>query len=131
MLKIIVTYLAMLFSFFVLDLIWLGLIAKPLYQQKIGFLLADNVNWLAAILFYLIFLVGILVFVILPNQQNTLLKIIVMGALFGFVTYCTYDLINLATVKNWPWLITVIDLCWGSVLCALVSAAGYVVLRLF
>ena len=121
-------YFATLIAFFVIDMVWLGLIARTLYRNYLGFLLASTTNWFAVILFYLLFILGILVFVVLPGLKDNSLKATLLRAvLFGLVTYATYDLTNLATVKNWPVLITVIDLAWGTILSVLVSYISFMV----
>jgi len=121
-------YIATLIAFFVIDMVWLGLIARTLYRNYLGFLLASTTNWFAVILFYLLFILGILVFVVLPGLKDNSLKATLLRAvLFGLVTYATYDLTNLATVKNWPVLITVIDLAWGTILSVLVSYISFMV----
>lgn len=112
--------------FLVIDLIWLGLIAKNLYQNQIGTLLKTNTNWTAAIIFYLLFIGGLVFFAIQPSITSaTLWKAMLYGALFGFMTYATYDLTNLATLEGWPIQITIIDLLWGSFLGASVSSLTY------
>lgn len=112
--------------FFGIDLIWLGLVAKNFYQQQLGHLMTPNVNWLAAITFYLLFIVGTIVFAVQPalTEQNWL-KALLLGALFGLLSYATYDLTNLATLKDWPTLVTIIDLVWGTTLSASVSVITY------
>ena len=113
--------------FFVIDLIWLGLIAKNLYQNQIGTLLKTNTNWTAAIIFYLLFIGGLVFFAIQPSISSaTLWKAMLYGALFGFITYATYDLTNLATLEGWPIKITIVDLIWGSFLGASTSSLTYV-----
>lgn len=108
--------------FFAIDIIWLSLIAKNFYQNHIGFLMRPDIKWFAAIVFYLIFITGLVIFVIQPSvEKHSWINALLAGALFGFVTYATYDLTNLATLKNWPLLVTVVDLIWGSVLAASVS----------
>ena len=112
--------------FLVIDLIWLGLIAKNLYQNQIGTLLKTNTNWTAAIIFYLLFIGGLVFFAIQPSITSaTLWKAMLYGALFGFMTYATYDLTNLATLEGWSIQITIIDLIWGSFLGASVSSLTY------
>jgi uncharacterized membrane protein len=129
-LKLIISYLLTTVVFFAIDLLWLGVIAKGWYSKYLGNLLSDQVNWTAAIIFYLLFIVGIFIFAILPAvDKASLSKAIVMGALFGFFTYATYDLTNLATLKSWPLTIVLIDITWGVVLTATVSAAGYTITR--
>lgn len=114
--------------FLIIDLVWLGLIAKNLYQRQIGHLMAEQVNWIAAIIFYLLFIGGLVFFVILPNYESgNWAKVLLYGALFGLITYATYDLTNLATLKDWPIQITLIDLAWGTFLGASVSTLTYFV----
>lgn len=112
--------------FFVIDMIWLGLIAKNLYREQIGQLLKPDVNWTAAIVFYVIFVIGLVTFVIAPAmEKQSWTHALFFGAFFGFVCYATYDLTNLAVAKDWPLFITVVDLVWGAVLAASVSTATY------
>lgn len=119
-------YLGTFAAFLLIDLIWLGVVARKFYSQQLGHLLAAKTNWGAAILFYLLFIVGTLVFVVIPAlEAESLSRALIYGALFGFFTYATYDLTNLATLEGWPPLVTVVDLAWGTVLCMLVSAAGF------
>ena len=119
-------YLIALPTFFVIDMIWLGLVAKKFYQEQIGFLMKSNINWVAALAFYFLFILGLVVFVVRPAiDSGSWLKLIVLGALFGLITYATYDLTNLATLKDWPLLVTVVDLIWGMVLATSVSAITY------
>lgn len=128
--KLIISYLLTAIVFFAIDLLWLGVVARGLYNKYLGNLLSDQVNWTTAIIFYLLFIVGIFIFAILPAvDKASLSKAIVMGALFGFFTYATYDLTNLATLKDWPLTIVFIDITWGAVLTATVSAAGYTITR--
>ena len=118
-------YAVTLVAFFAIDMIWLGLVARTFYRKYLGYLMAPNPNWLAAILFYLLFIVGILVFVVVPGLADPSLKMTLLrAALFGLVTYATYDLTNLATVKDWPITITIVDLVWGTVLSVAVSYVG-------
>jgi|TARA_B100000900_G_scaffold308104_1_gene266774 uncharacterized membrane protein len=112
--------------FFVIDMIWLGLVAKNFYQNQIGFLMKSDINWTAAIIFYLIFIAGLVLFVVAPAMEKGLwVHALVFGALFGFITYATYDLTNLATLKDWPLLVTIVDMMWGAVLAASVSTITY------
>jgi uncharacterized membrane protein len=115
-------YLITLVVFFAIDIVWLSLIAKNLYSRYLGYIMSTNVNWIAALLFYLLFIVGLLVFVIEPALvDHNMMQLIFRAALFGLITYATYDLTNLATLKDWPINITVIDLIWGTSLSTLVS----------
>jgi uncharacterized membrane protein len=109
----------------ILDLIWLGIIAKPLYQQSIGHLMADSPRIAPAALFYLLFPLGLVLFAVMPHAEagqwsNALL----WGGLFGFFAYATYDLTNLATLKNWPLSLALIDMAWGTVVSGVASTAG-------
>jgi len=119
-------YVITLIAFFAIDMVWLGLVARTFYRQHLGFLMAPSPNWLAVIIFYLLFIVGILVFVVVPGLENGSLKTTLLrAALFGLITYATYDLTNLATLKDWPVLITVVDLAWGTVLSVAVSFVSF------
>lgn len=119
-------YLATLVAFFAVDLAWLGLVARTFYRKYLGFLMAPKVNWPAALIFYLLFVVGILVFAVLPGLEAGSLKTTLLrAALFGLIAYATYDLTNLATLKDWPLTVTVVDLIWGTLVSVLVSLAGY------
>lgn len=112
--------------FLVIDMIWLGLIAKNFYAKQIGFLMKSNINWLAAVIFYLLFIIGLVIFVIAPAmQKNSWLQALLLGALFGLIAYATYDLTNLATIKSWPILVTIIDLIWGMTVAGLVSVISF------
>lgn len=118
--------------FFTIDMIWLGLVAKNFYQNQIGFLMTQNINWVAAIIFYLIFIAGLVLFVITSAvEKESWSHALLFGAIFGFVTYATYDLTNLATIKDWPLLVTIVDLAWGMTLGALVSFTTYSIFTKF
>lgn len=123
-------YLVTLFIFLVIDLLWLGLIAKNLYSKQLGHLMSDNVNWIAAIIFYLLFIVGLVFFVIMPAiEKGSWSYALLAGFLFGLISYATYDLTNLATLKDWPISITLIDLVWGTSLGGLVSMITFFLVR--
>ena len=108
--------------FFAMDMVWLGFVAKGYYSKQIGTLLKPDVNWVAAIIFYLMFVAGLLLFVVIPAmEKGSWTHALVFGALFGLISYATYDLTNLAVAKDWPLSITIVDLIWGSVLAASVS----------
>ncbi|OGD10583.1 hypothetical protein A2397_01240 [Candidatus Amesbacteria bacterium RIFOXYB1_FULL_44_23] len=119
-------YLIALTVFLAIDMVWLTLIAKNFYAKQIGFLMAKTPNLLAALIFYLIFIAGLIFFVITPALDKKIwTQALLAGAFFGLVTYATYDLTNLATVKDWPLIITIVDLIWGMVLSASVSVITY------
>jgi uncharacterized membrane protein len=118
-------------TFFTIDLLWLGVFAKNVYKKYLGYIMSSNPNWLAAISFYLLYIVGIVFFVINPAiEKKSWRYALFAGMLFGFMTYATYDLTNLATLKDWPITITIIDLIWGSTLCGSVSLITYNVLKI-
>jgi uncharacterized membrane protein len=108
--------------FFALDIVWLGYIARGFYRNNLGSIISPEVNWSAAVVFYLLYIVGILVFAIVPAlKAGSIQTAIIWGALFGFFTYATYDLTNMATIKNWPLKIVIVDIVWGSFLCSVVA----------
>ena len=108
-----------------IDLVWLGFIAKPMYQAGIGHLMAEKPNIAAAISFYALFPVGLMIFAILPESANAgWQRTALLGALFGFFTYATYDLTNLATLKNYPLQLALVDILWGSLVSAIAATAG-------
>lgn len=131
--KLVITYLLTTVIFFAIDMIWLGFIAKGLYRDKLGFILSPNVNWTAAIVFYLIYIGGILFFAIHPATVNSSWQTALLnGAVLGMLCYATYDLTNMATIEKWPLFIVVIDIIWGTVLTGSVSlftylASGYLI----
>ena len=127
------TYLVTLPVFLAVDFVWLTLIARNFYAQYLGYLMKTNVNYAAAGVFYLLFVVGLVVFAVLPAlEKNSWVQAIFLGGLLGLISYATYDLTNLATIKDWPLLVTAVDMVWGAVLGASVSLASYLMsARLF
>lgn len=124
-------YLISVPVFFAIDLLWLGVLARGFYVKYLGDMLKSPPNWTAAIIFYLLFLVGLAIFVITPAlEKNSLSHALLYGAMFGFFTYMTYDLTNLATLKNWPMQIVIVDIIWGAVLSAGVSSATFYIAKL-
>ncbi len=122
-------FLIALLVFFLIDIVWLGFIAKDLYQKEIGALLKKNVNWIAAIIFYFIFIGGLVFFALRPAIQDVSFSIALLhGGMYGFIAYATYDLTNLATMKDWPLKITIIDLIWGTFLGASSASVTYLIL---
>ncbi|MBU1020727.1 MAG: DUF2177 family protein, partial [Firmicutes bacterium] len=121
-------YLIAFIVFLGIDAIWLVLVAPKFYKSQIGHLMTESPNLIAALVFYLIFVVGLVFFVIQPGvQDQSVGYILIAGFLFGFITYATYDLTNLATLKDWPILVTVVDLAWGSTLSLSISLITYFV----
>ncbi|PLX94490.1 MAG: DUF2177 domain-containing protein [Desulfuromonas sp.] len=123
-------YLLTIPVFFAIDLLWLGVVAKNLYQKNLAHLLSPEVNWPAALLFYLMYIVGIILFAVRPGlDAQSLAKAALWGALFGFFTYATYDLTNLATLRAWPIKVVFVDIIWGTLLCTLVASLSYLIGR--
>ncbi|NTW62068.1 DUF2177 family protein [Candidatus Saccharibacteria bacterium] len=109
-----------------LDFLWLGFVAKSLYSSEIGNIMLTKPNWFAAIAFYLVYLVGVMIFVINPSiEKNSLNYALGLGALFGLVAYATYDLTNLATIKGFSLKVALIDMVWGMIITAAVSTVTY------
>lgn len=130
MMKVIYLYLLSIPVFFGLDMIWLGFVARGFYRNNLGHLLRPDVNWIAAIIFYLLYIIGILIFATMPAlEKNSLRQAVLLGGLFGFFAYATYDLTNLATLKDWPFIVVLVDIAWGVVLTASVSAASFFIGR--
>lgn len=121
-------YLTAFFIFFLIDLLWLGVLAKNLYREQIGFLMADEVRWGAALSFYALYIIGLVLFAILPaiREENWTLALL-YGGLFGLICYATYDLTNLATLKNWPVKLTFYDLLWGSFISGTTALITYLI----
>lgn len=112
--------------FFAMDLVWLGVISQDIYQKYMGHLMRSVPNWTVAVIFYLLFVVGLVIFAIYPAiKNNSWVYALVYGAMFGFFTYMTFDLTNLAVLKDWRWQIVIIDIIWGIVLSGSVSLLAY------
>ena len=119
-------YLLTVPVFFLIDILWLGWLGRGFYKKQIGFILSDQVNWPAAVAFYLVYIAGILIFAVVPALEKGLVsKAVLWGALFGFFTYATYDLTNMATIRGWPVAMVIVDILWGTLLCALVAAGSF------
>ena len=127
--RILLTYAVSVPVFFAVDMIWLSVIAKGFYRKALEPLLTPNINWTAAIIFYFLFLAGILIFAILPGmEKRSLGHTVLMAALFGFIAYATYDLTNLATLRDWPLMLSIVDMLWGSFLSASTAAITYLIM---
>ena len=128
--RFVIGYIATLLTFWILDFVWLGGIAKGFYQSRIGGLLLAQPNWAAAVLFYLLFATGMHIFCVAPAlDAGSIGKAALFGALFGFFCYMTYDLSNLATLKDWSVSLAVVDIAWGTFVGAVASTAGYAATR--
>lgn len=121
-------YSACLLAFVSLDMVWLGTMIERLYRPALGDILAPTVNLRAAIVFYLIFPIGLMIFVVMPAAKaGAIGQAALLGGLFGFFAYATYDLTNQATVRGWSVQLTVIDMAWGFVLSSAAATIGYLV----
>ena len=124
--KLVQLYVVTAIFFFAIDILWLGVIAKNFYNRHLGRFFRERVNWTAASIFYSLYILGIMIFAILPGiSLASLGRTVILGVLYGLFTYATYDLTNLATLKDWPVKIVVVDILWGMLLCGLVSAGGF------
>lgn len=116
--------------FLTIDALWLGIVARNFYSKHIGFLLKTNIDWVSALLFYFIFIAGLIVFVIMPGlAKGSLVNTLLLGALFGLVTYATYDLTNQATIKDWPLIVTLADLMWGMAVSVLTAGVTFIIVK--
>jgi uncharacterized membrane protein len=123
-------YLSIVPIFFGIDMLWIVFVANGFYKKELGALLAPKPIWWAAILFYLLYLVGVIIFVILPAAQaGQWQKALILGALFGLIAYATYDLTNYSTTAGWPLSVTLVDLAWGTFVTGLISTIGYFIAK--
>jgi uncharacterized membrane protein len=126
MLKYFVAYAVTATVFLLVDLVWLGFAARAFYRTNIGALLADQINVTAAVIFYLLYIAGIVIFAISPALESGSWRTsLIMGSLFGFFAYATYDMTNLATLRDWPVAVAVVDMAWGAFLTGLSATAGF------
>ena len=117
-------------AFLLVDMAWLVLVARKFYNEKLGYLMRPDVNYIAAFIFYLFFIAGLISFVIAPAvEKQSWINALLYGIFFGLVTYATYDLTNLATIKDWPIIVTIVDLVWGMVLSGSVSLLTYLIFQ--
>lgn len=116
----------------VLDFIWLGYVARDFYQGNLAHLLAPTPMWAAAVIFYVLYAVGLAIFAVSPGlTAKSLFVAAGLGALFGFFAYATYDLSNMATLKDWPLMVTLVDITWGAFLSGVAAGGAYLVLTSF
>ena len=119
-------YAVSMTAFLALDALWLGVLARGFYRDQLGELLRPDPRWGAALVFYALFVAGIVVFVTLPAlERSSPARALAFGALFGLITYATYDLTSLAVLRGFPTLVAVVDMAWGATISATVAAAGY------
>jgi len=130
MMEFVKLYVTAAVTFLVLDGVWLGVIAPKFYKKHIGAIMADKANFLAAGLFYILFIAGLVYFVIQPAvREQSALVALQRGAFFGLVTYGTFDLTSQALLKDWPWIVTGVDLLWGMFITAVVSGLSVLLYR--
>ena len=130
--KYAIAYLGTAVIFFVLDLIWLVFIAKNFYRSELGELLTEEPKMAAAAIFYVVYVLGIVIFAVLSGLRGeSVLMVVLLGALFGLCCYGTYDMTNFATLKNWPLKVVVVDITWGVVLTSVSAVGGYTAVKAF
>jgi len=123
--QVLIAYPVTAVVFLALDAIWLTTMAERLYRPALGKLMLDRFEPLPAIAFYAVYIAGVLVFAVIPGLEGRRWTIALgLGALLGLVAYATYDLTNQATLRGWPWRVTLVDLCWGTFVTAVAAAAG-------
>lgn len=124
----IVAYISTAVVFFALDFFWLGYVARDFYRSQLGALMREPPLLSVAAAFYAVYVVGVVVFAVVPALSGGSWRTaLLLGALLGFCAYATYDLTNVATVKDWPVALAVADLSWGTVLTAVAAVAGYLI----
>ena len=119
-------YLISFSAFLAIDFVWLTTMGDRFYRAQLGSLMREQANLPVALLFYLFYVAGVIVLAVMPGvEADSVVKAAAYGALLGFVAYGTYDITNLSTIRDWPVLVTVVDLVWGSVLTATIATIGY------
>lgn len=116
--------------FLAIDAIWLGIVAKNFYATQLGDLMADNIRFGVAAAFYAVYTIGIIVFAIKPGMNaDSWLMVAGYSALFGFLAYGTYDFTNLATIRDWPVIVSVVDIVWGTTITTVTGVVTYFILK--
>jgi uncharacterized membrane protein len=130
MLQYLIAWVATAVTFFVIDFVWLGVVAKTFYRERIGALMLDEINVSAAVIFYLVYVLGIVIFAVAPAlQSGSWVSALTFGALFGFFAYATYDMTNFATLRGWPVEVVVVDILWGTFLTGASALIGFLITR--
>ena len=125
-----VAYVAATVVFLVIDAIWLGSVVTKFYFSRLSHVIRKKPNLGVAALFYLVYILGIVVFAVEPGvREGSLMLTAAYGALLGFVAYGTYDFTNLATIRDWPWIITLVDIIWGTALTMVSAIAGHLAVQ--
>ena len=126
------TYLVLVPLMITLDLLWLGVVMKDFYQIKLSHLVASGVVWVPAVIFYLIFTAAVMLFAVVPGSASgSLTRTVILGVVFAFVAYATYDLTNHATLRDWPLMVTVVDMAWGAFVGGVLASVGFFAYRFF
>lgn len=126
MMPYVIAYVSTAVVFFGIDYLWLSRIAIGFYRRRIGGLLLETPNFAAAGLFYLVYVAGIVYFAVMPAVAGGgWMAALVGGAFLGLIAYGTYDMTNLATLKDWSLSVSLVDMAWGSLLTAVAATAGY------
>ena len=121
-------YLIATVIFFAVDMLWIGFVARGFYKDKLGYIMADKPNWAAAVIFYLLYIGGILFFAVIPAlRDQSWTAALINGAVLGLLCYATYDLTNYATLAKWPFVVVVVDMLWGIFITAGVAIATYLI----
>jgi len=122
----ILAYFASLFTFLIMDAVWLGVLAKGFYHEQLGHLMLDELRLDIAVFFYVFYIVGVVIFAVKPAiAEKSWWKAPVLGGLFGLLAYGAYDLTNMATLKDWPFLMSYVDMAWGTFVTASSACVGY------
>lgn len=128
--RLIIAYIATAAVFLACDLVWLGIVARDLYRTQMGDLMAPNVVISAAIGFYLLYIVGVVYFAVAPAlASGAWTTALLQGFLFGLIAYATYDLTNLATTRDWPATLALVDMTWGATVTAISATAAFFITR--
>ena len=132
MTKLIIAYLSTASVFLIIDALWLGIVAKNFYAEQLGDLMANDIKFGIAAIFYLIYVIGIIIFAVNPALQNgSWTHAAIYGALFGFFAYATYDFTNMATIQDWPIKMSLVDLAWGTFITGTSATLGYFITNYF
>jgi uncharacterized membrane protein len=132
MLTPVVAYVSTAIVFLGIDALWLGKVATTYYRGWIGNMMLDQPNFVAAAVFYLVYVAGVVYFAVMPALNGGgWSQAAIAGAILGFIAYGTYDMTNLATLKNWPIIMTVVDMSWGTILTSFAAVMGFFITQKF
>lgn len=128
-----IPFISSLITLVAIDVVWLNIMLSRFYSPRLSHLTAETPSYLPAVIFYIIYAVGIAVILVIPAVQNnySLVKVFLLGALIGLMAYGAYDFTNQATLKAWPTIVTVVDLVWGATLTGVSSLIAFYIAKLF